>query len=317
MKVFLSWSGDLSHEVAEAFHKYLPLMFREMDPFLSSHDIGSGDRWSKELAASLDQTNFGLIFLTRDNLTTPWLLFEAGALTRHAEGRACCMLLDGLPLSEVRGPLAQFQNKQFSKTNVRVVVRDLTRLLPRSPESDQFDLIFEKWWPDIETAYNRALAARSRAPSTNRAPRAADDILQEVLVLTREIAARVTITSTTFDDPLAAPVTDATIERYTKWKFADKPVSEQWQRRLLVDLDFAKYPTIRHIHDTVEAAWPALEAFSAAEPALFGYGTDYITKALGFMGPAFRSRHGFSPTSREAFQNYAHLLDRSPTDPTA
>src|SRR5207253_2371159 len=82
MKVFISWSGPASRDVATALRKYLPCMLQGLQVFMSQHDLESGSRWAVGLTSELSETNFGLICLTPDNLLSPWLLFEAGAITK-------------------------------------------------------------------------------------------------------------------------------------------------------------------------------------------------------------------------------------------
>src|ERR1700733_6755254 len=129
MKLFISWSGMASRDVATSIRKYLPCMLQGLQVFMSQHDLESGGRWAIELASELGDSNFGLICLTRDNLLNPWLLFEAGALTKHLDGRACALLLNGLGPTDVAMPLAQFQNRMFSKEEFVALVRDLNRKL--------------------------------------------------------------------------------------------------------------------------------------------------------------------------------------------
>ena len=50
MKVFLSWSGELSHKVALAFREWLPNVIQSIEPYVSSEDIDKGARWSAEMA---------------------------------------------------------------------------------------------------------------------------------------------------------------------------------------------------------------------------------------------------------------------------
>ena len=115
MKIFLSWSGDLSQSVAATLRKHLPLMIQSLDVFMSKHDIESGARWTNELAQELERTSFGILCLTKESLSSSWLNFEAGALARkHAEGRACGLLLAGLGLWMFSGPLYAISASPFS-----------------------------------------------------------------------------------------------------------------------------------------------------------------------------------------------------------
>jgi hypothetical protein len=185
MKVFLSWSGLLSQRVASALKEYLPLMIQDLNVFMSKHDIESGSRWSKELARELADSSFGVLCLTPDNLESPWLLFEAGALTKHVDGRACGLLIGSLKPTEVSGPLAQFQHRSFSKDELHALLKDLNSMLPNSLAESQLRSIFEKWWSDIDNAYNAAIAdAGGESP---RAPRDQRDLLEEVLTRIRVI----------------------------------------------------------------------------------------------------------------------------------
>ena len=81
MKVFLSWSGDVSQQVAIALHKWLPYVLQRVKPFLSSSDISAGENWVDLLAEELQNTNYGIICVTPYNIRKPWINFEAGALS--------------------------------------------------------------------------------------------------------------------------------------------------------------------------------------------------------------------------------------------
>ena len=67
MKIFISWSGLRSQALAEALRDWLPLVLHYAEPWLSKSDIKSGDRWSIEVAKELQETNFGVICVTREN----------------------------------------------------------------------------------------------------------------------------------------------------------------------------------------------------------------------------------------------------------
>ena len=92
MKVFISWSGGTSRAVAEVLHWWLPRVIQGVRPFVSAKDIDKGANWTVELARELEDAAFGIICLTPDNLTSPWLHYEAGAITRSVDSRVCPLL---------------------------------------------------------------------------------------------------------------------------------------------------------------------------------------------------------------------------------
>jgi hypothetical protein len=63
---------------------------------MSAEEIRSGDRWNSEIASALDDTNFGIVRVTRANQHSPWLIFEAGALAKSVRTKwfrcasTCC-----------------------------------------------------------------------------------------------------------------------------------------------------------------------------------------------------------------------------------
>ncbi len=75
MKVFLSWSGTRSHKVALVFRDWLPSVIQQIVPYVSSEDIDKGARWSTDIAKELSDSTFGIVCVTRDNLSAPWLTF--------------------------------------------------------------------------------------------------------------------------------------------------------------------------------------------------------------------------------------------------
>jgi len=74
---------------------------------MSAEDIGKGARWSALLAGELAQAKIGILCLTRDNLAAPWMLFEAGALSKTLERTFVCPYLLGLRPADLGGPLVR------------------------------------------------------------------------------------------------------------------------------------------------------------------------------------------------------------------
>ena len=47
MKVFISWSGKTSFEVAKVLKEWIPCVIQDIEPYFSSDDIDKGARWSR------------------------------------------------------------------------------------------------------------------------------------------------------------------------------------------------------------------------------------------------------------------------------
>lgn len=119
MKVFISWSGSRSEALAKALKEWLRLILHYTDPWMSQSDIDAGDRWGTEIAKGLEACNFGIIFVTKENLTAPWILFEAGALAKSIQDSKVIPLLLDIDKKDVSGPLAQFQAKKVDVEEIR------------------------------------------------------------------------------------------------------------------------------------------------------------------------------------------------------
>lgn len=181
MIVFISWSGDLSKLVAEAFRDWLPNVIQVIKPWMSSEDIRKGSHWSTELAAKLSETKAGIFCVTPENQDAPWLNYEAGALTRTIATDCVSPFLIGLSKSELKGPLAQFQATDPNEKDTRLLIMTLNRASNNSLAEPTLESSFAKWWPDLDTKLKKIQSAKIPKASL----RSDRDILEEVLSLSR------------------------------------------------------------------------------------------------------------------------------------
>ena len=104
---------------------YLDLIFTDAEFFHSKDDIKSGVDWRTKLRAELAESDFGIICMTPENITSPWILFEAGALSKHLEESRVVPVLFEMEHSMVRAPLNLFQAIKFQKDEILKLALDI------------------------------------------------------------------------------------------------------------------------------------------------------------------------------------------------
>jgi hypothetical protein len=187
MKVFISWSGQTSKNIAEIFRQWIPSVIQSIKPYYSPDDITKGTRWGTEIAKELDESKIGIICLTKDNLQSPWIMFEAGALSKNIDTSKVCPLLFDVDPTDIQGPLIQFQAAKFNKEEMKKVVKMMNNELGElALATEVFENVFEMWWPKL----NEKIEAELKKPikSNGKEIREERDILEEILTLTRGIS---------------------------------------------------------------------------------------------------------------------------------
>ena len=197
MNIFLSWSGDKSRAIAEALRDWLPDVIQSLKPWMSKEDIAKGAKWDAEIAQYLKTCPMGIICLTTDNLTAPWLLFEAGALSNNVEtkeisgqnvilGRTTvCTYLYELTPTQVKEPLSKFQATEAKKDDTKRLLQTINNMLGQNGLSDkQLSNAFERCW----TALEHALDHVPKKQSAFKPQRSTDDMLAEILTLVRNLS---------------------------------------------------------------------------------------------------------------------------------
>lgn len=193
MNIFLSWSGEKSKKVAESLKIWLPSVIQTLKPFYSTKDISKGKKWDAELSKSLNETEFGIIILTEENRSAPWIMFEAGALAKNIEtGRVCTFLFD-IKDTDVVGPLSSFQNTKFDKKDVFKLLQDINDTLGELKISNEvLQRVFDKMWSDLESDMNKIKDTSIEPKEDIRPDR---ELIEESLRILRNMHFRHTIFS--------------------------------------------------------------------------------------------------------------------------
>lgn len=186
MKLFISWSGDRSKSFALALKEWFPLVLHYVDPWLSEADIEAGQRWADAVAKELDACNFGILCVTKENLNSPWVLFEAGALAKSLEGSRVIPLLLDLDFKEVSGPLAQFQAKKLEKSGLLETIQSINQAATPAVPEDRYKQLFEALWPELE----KKIAAIPKSTAQSKQVRPQSEVLEELVGAIRNMESR-------------------------------------------------------------------------------------------------------------------------------
>ncbi len=184
MRVFIAWSGGRSNFIAQALGDWLPMVVPSVKPWVSSQDIYKGERWMAEAAKVLDESDFGILCLTPENLKSEWIHFESGALSKRVGLARVVPYLFDLDPSDLVMPLSQFQAAKADREDTLRTVQSLNAACMPDITLDEARLLkfFDKFWPDLYTALDTVPSAEVALPDVRRTDR---EVLTEILELVR------------------------------------------------------------------------------------------------------------------------------------
>ena len=186
MKVFISWSGEHSKKLGEGLRDWLPGVLQLVTPYFTPSDIEKGTRWSTDISKELSESQIGILCVTRDNIHSDWILFEAGALSKSLEKSHVCPVLFGITNTDLAGPLKQFQTTVFEKNDIHRLLGVINGQLGENKLPQKtLDNVFEKWWPDLEGNINQILGEVGDSEEPIRSDR---ELLEEILQLSRMVS---------------------------------------------------------------------------------------------------------------------------------
>ncbi|MFE3020919.1 toll/interleukin-1 receptor domain-containing protein [Streptomyces sp. NPDC059256] len=195
IKVFLSWSGERSKKGAEALRFWLPDVLQYIDPWLSSVDISAGRRGLGEMADELSKTGFGIICMTLESQDSRWVNFEAGAIFNQLQGNGYVVpFLIDMKTAELASPFSKFQAViGDSRDDVQKLLFDINDAsgdlaIPR----ERLERAFRRSWPEFESKLEAIRLLPARDNLSNRMQRSEADMMEEILLIVRQLDHRMT-----------------------------------------------------------------------------------------------------------------------------
>lgn len=187
MKVFISWSGETSFEVAKILKEWIPCVIQDVQPYFSSEDIDKGARWSTDIAKELEAASFGILCVTKDNLESQWLNFEAGALSKAIDKSKVCPLLFRLKPSDIsNSPILQFQMTNVEEKDIYKLFKSINASLgDEGLDETRLEKVFNTFWPQMDAAFKAIDDSKSKSESQVVKKSESTEILEEMLELLR------------------------------------------------------------------------------------------------------------------------------------
>jgi hypothetical protein len=160
------------------------MLLQSVFPWMSETDIEKGSRSLDELSRALAHIKVGIVCLTPENLLAPWLLYEAGALSKTIDDKThlYTYLIGPLEFQDVEPPLGMFQHTKSEKEETRKLVHSINKAISDDPLPEaRLNELFEVLWPKFE----EKLLAAPKPERIVEAKRNTDQMVTEILEFTR------------------------------------------------------------------------------------------------------------------------------------
>lgn len=171
--IFISFSGQRSKDVAEELAKMLRIVFHRKIEIFKSPDIGSGKSITTEMREQLRKSNYGILCITKENQINPWLIFEAGALSKNFksgtqsknlrastqsknnEAYVVPYLIGDIKISAL-SPLQalEFKPRKANKNETLTLIRDISKVF-HVPLGPGFKARFNRRWEELSKSLSR------------------------------------------------------------------------------------------------------------------------------------------------------------------
>ena len=134
----------------------------------------------------LQDSKYGIVCLTPENVLAPWIHFEAGALSKTLDSRVSALMIN-VVTSEIQGPLSRFQATKLDKDDFYKLLTSINEASD-NPIGDKvlqksFDAIWDKMYENIVRIIEESVSRGENVSQNNEEKNA---VLEELLQLMRK-----------------------------------------------------------------------------------------------------------------------------------
>lgn len=173
--VFISCTKNLSRECAKVLRDWIKYVSNTDTPLLSSRTNDKVGYWLSDHSDDLIDIKTGIVCISKDNINSPWLVFELGALiSRLGKNNVFTFLIDVDP-EELEMPFSLVDSIRPNKEGMRKLLYALNfELGVKGLHKRILDQLFDACWPWFEENFNHKLTSfavnlseRQKAASQN------------------------------------------------------------------------------------------------------------------------------------------------------
>lgn len=168
MRIMISWAGALSRDVGIMLRELLSVTSQAADVFLSTEDIKVGASWQQALADIIASCQIAIVCITAENINSPWLMYEFGALSQRSNDNESLrgivpLLIDTDVKALHSSPFLQYQACDLSKDAIYKLVFQINQQLQSPLPSSKLNELFNTIWPTFESKIRSRLTERSES----------------------------------------------------------------------------------------------------------------------------------------------------------
>lgn len=156
MKIFISCSGKLSMEIGKVLRETLPMMLQTLQPFLAMEDVKLGDFWIKTIKDILDDSECAILCLTKENLSSAWIYFEAGIFSK-ANKTIIPLLIDISYKDLSKNPLSAYHAVRLEKKSMFSLIQTLNKISDTPLSREFLDKVFNVMWPIMDEKFQNTI----------------------------------------------------------------------------------------------------------------------------------------------------------------